>query len=489
MDAKIKMPTPRVVNYWLNQSIIAITGGLLIWKGPTIFSDQASPATFRLILIVLTAVMLLVMFLITHRSRGNTLLTAVLRSIILAAISLGLTYLTGSVVINKNPSTTDPEISSLIDKANILLKNGDFKGAQTLGLNCVEIAQEKQGIEACNRIVADADYNLAKELADSKQCVLARETLSNGLIAAGIVGDSNLVDKINERSVNIENICYEPPTPTPLPDHFVAEILRTKKTSDESYVDVRVLNNSVYIKDFEKENFKLLDSNNSEFDFTFEAKQTDDPVCVVVVVDNSGSIKTGIEDVKSSLQTMNDLRKPEDEYGLVVFGDLNKTEIVQLPDRGPVDISKIDGLNNKTALWQGIELGFEALESCESTNKYLVLISDGDNNVNYEMRDQDTIDLFKQESIEEDINFCPIGVSSPNLDPNLLKPLAEGCTYEIVEDFDGISSKLTSIIGYTRDFYRLRFTMKSLGTSNSFVLQLFKGGMQVGENTDVTFGK
>jgi Mg-chelatase subunit ChlD len=100
-------------------------------------------------------------------------------------------------------------------------------------------------------------------------------------------------------------------------------------------------------------------------------------VCLIAVVDNSGSIHPGLEQIRDALEKLNDARKPGDELGLVVFGTHQEVDIWQNPSPDPLDTVGVDASGRMTALWDGVVEGLEAADSCSADNRYLLLLTDG----------------------------------------------------------------------------------------------------------------
>ena len=486
MNNSFKMPSPRVIFYWVNMLLIALTCGLLVWKGPELFFKTDAPSIYKIILYVLAGLSSLVMVYVTHRSRGNTLLTGVVRAAIIAAVSLGLAFLGGTVLSSK--IIPPGSVADILKQADSLMDAGEYSGAASVCEKCITLAQEPLEVKACNELAANANYELAEQQAKRGDCIAANSYLDAGAAAAKQVGNKDLVAKFTERKEKYAVSCVVVPTPTPLPDHYTAEVLNQSIYNGRARIDFRILNNSDYVKEFGQDNFSLSTASTSKIDFSFSNRTSDDPVCVVAAFDNSGSIRPGLEGMKRAAQTLNSLRKPEDELGLVIFGDDATTSIVQQPGKMGIDVRLIDGSGGNTALWKGINLAFDAAEKCDSDNRYIIVITDGKNTEPFEeTHDAAAAALMREHAQRENIQICPIGIRTDDLDENSLYAVAEGCDFYIAENSDIVSEKLTEIFGYVRDFYRIEFSSMLLDSDQTVSLNILKNSAPVGV-ANVTFG-
>lgn len=485
--SRLKMPSPRVIYYWLNILFLVVTCGLIVWLGPRAFSKTTAPSIYKIILIILAGFSSLVMIYVTHRSRGNTLITAVLRSLIIAIVSFGLSFLGGTVLTQ---SIIPPgSVADVLKQADSLMTDGEYSGAAALGQKCISLADEPLEINACNKLIANSNFEIAEIQAKNGNCIAANKFLEVGLNSALLVNDNDLVAKFTERKEKYAVSCVIQPTATNLPDNYKVEVLRNQNNNNRAWIDFRILNNNEYIKTFDQSNFQLTDTSGKTVDFSFENKTSDDPVCVIAVLDNSGSIKPGLEGMKRAAQTLNSLRKDNDELGFVLFGNTESTTILQNPSKGSIDITKIDGSGGNTALWTGLYLAFQAADKCDSDNRYIIVVTDGRNTEIFEeTNDYAAAELFRGRAKSENIKICPIGIKTEDLDEKSLYSIAEGCNYYLADNSDIVSDKFTEIFGYVRDFYRIEFSPMFIKGTNSIELHILKDMVPIGEK-DVEFGQ
>lgn len=205
----------------------------------------------------------------------------------------------------------------------------------------------------------------------------------------------------------------------------------------------------------------------------------DIPVSVVIVFDNSGSMKSKFTISQAALQEFVKAGNAKDEYSLVIFND----HATQLTDWvSPEQITQTlvgSGLaipDGKTALLDALYLAVAQAKTGNYNRRVIILITDGgDNHSRYNEHD------IKQAFKETDIQFYGIGIfpcnvlvnsncEFPTLEeargPMLLAELADmtgGRSYMIAPDAQGIVSgkRLSNLAGFIsesiRDQYYLTY--------------------------------
>ena len=129
-------------------------------------------------------------------------------------------------------------------------------------------------------------------------------------------------------------------------------------------------------------------------------------------MDNSGSVFDGLAEIRSAIETLNGQRKSEDLLGLIVFSSPAEIRTQGL-SVDPLESSRIDARGDLTAIWHAVDQGLNLLDGCEFETKYLILLTDGENNVPYNMKDSNANarDL-REKAMNMQVNICPIGVES-----------------------------------------------------------------------------
>jgi hypothetical protein len=218
------------------------------------------------------------------------------------------------------------------------------------------------------------------------------------------------------------------------------------------------------VEDIPKEEFALFVDGEST-SFTFQEHPPGDPVCLIAVVDNSESIEPGLEQIRRALRKLNNLRKPADELGFVLFDAHNRITVYQMPIPSLLDPNKVDASGELTALWDGILEGLEVAGRCTSEDRYLIVLTDGDDNDSRRIPGEGLCkvsdSLFQAEEVarrarNQGVNICTIGVYSESLKPEPLRSAAYGCAYYEAKDWEDIIALFERIIGDVRGFYRLQ---------------------------------
>ncbi|MDH7488994.1 MAG: vWA domain-containing protein [Anaerolineae bacterium] len=198
--------------------------------------------------------------------------------------------------------------------------------------------------------------------------------------------------------------------------------------------------------------------------FQVEERDADDPVCVIVVVDNSGSIIPGLERIRAAIRGLNERRKPGDQLGLVLFAEPNRVEVKQPPSDAPLNDRLVNGEGQLTALWDGILKGIELARTCSLSERYLIVMTDGADNASVVLKgdDRERAQRIAQMAQAENLGICTVGVQSESLREEPLQIAAYRCPYSSTARFSDLVSLFQNIFGFVRHFYRLEINAESL---------------------------
>src|SRR4051812_20207970 len=107
----------------------------------------------------------------------------------------------------------------------------------------------------------------------------------------------------------------------------------------------------------------------------------DVPLSVGIILDASGSMKTSLSVAKNAAVTFLRMGNSSDEYFLVEFNDSAK-----VTEDFTNDIKKLQNhlvflpAKGRTALFDGVYLGFEKVQEGTNPRKFLLVLTDGDEN-------------------------------------------------------------------------------------------------------------
>ncbi|MBE7433150.1 MAG: VWA domain-containing protein [Anaerolineales bacterium] len=490
----------------VNTATILLACVLLVWKGLDYFPNNADPALYKAILYTLTAASGILALWVTYKSGANNLLTAVFKMLAVGVIVMGGTWVAGAVLTVVKPVETG-QCPQLFELADSLQKEGNLAGAESLLNDCIMSPDTPpRYIEEGNIRLAQIYIAQTNEYLDQNVCQeeFFQERLSRALNIAQKYNQAFLEQLIEEKREEASLVCNRPlPISTPLPDTYAVDVLRAQQRGNAAVIDLQVIRNHTdKVSDLGEANFQLL-INNSPVPITnFSARNTDDPVCLIAVVDNSGSINSvnpnGVDRIRNALRTLNQLQKPNDEIGLVIFGEPDHVRTIRQPANGNLsesDINLVDASDELTALWAGVEQGLNAVRQCISQNRYMIVLTDGGNNVSYPYAGNDAARYLANQAKADNINICTVGIKSKDLEETPLVYLAQaGCDYFSAEALDkkggedNLASLLRSIIGYVREFYRIELPASQILGGQPLLLKVTING-QFASQAQITFGK
>jgi hypothetical protein len=341
-------------------------------------------------------------------------------------------------------------------------------------------AQEQR---AFNRTAAVAAFNLRLRK------IFTRGRIFGGLIAFGVLAGLFVVNaaffgnnatriSATQTAEAIAALPTGTPTPTltatpantPVP--MQVDILRSRRTESIAAIDFQVLDNGIPQSNLPSSAFTLASQTGADVPITgFEVHTADDPVCVIAVVDNSGSIAPHVAHIKNALSLLNDKRKSNDQLGLVLFAGAGEVKI-QPPSTAALDPEVVIG-SGGTALWDGILEGLEQAKSCDpALQRYLFVLTDGDDNQSIFMKEDglatnvDKAQAVALQAAKMNVGICAIGVNSGDLQEDPLKKVAYGCRngYQRAADYNEVAALFEQIFGSVRDFYRVQFSPEAFAS-------------------------
>lgn len=260
------------------------------------------------------------------------------------------------------------------------------------------------------------------------------------------------------------------PTVTPTPVDLRIEVLNARVSGQRALIEFKVYKSGENVVGLLKSDFGLRTTQN-DIPFSFQERDADDPVCVVVAVDNSGSILPGLEQIRSAVRSLSDMRKPGDELGLVLFAEPSRVEVKQEPSQSPLDEAVVTGVGELTALWDGVLLGLEQTQACTIETRYLIVLTDGADTGSIRLPGDDTdrAVALATRAEQENVDICTVGVESEALKEEPLRRVAYGCRYQRASRFDDLVAMFQELFGSVRHFYRVEFDVGEIPSDASAV--------------------
>jgi len=484
--------------FWLFSLLLAGAGA--VWAGKSwLFVAARCPRLQDAILYALAPVGAMIALLWASLTRGDSPVTKLASIAGLFGGILIVASVSGSLL------STVPEVQEVYcpahaceqaEFARSLRAEGKLEVAEEVARACLEgtpaTPNEAACQETCARELAMVLYQasdpsaLPQQWDESKRrcCEEAADQLEEAHAVAQQHGHTDLALSVKERQQRLSEACATPvptpiptpwvPTPTPTPSIEI-EVLRAQRTDEYALIDVRVLQGGQPLQELQAEDFALFTDGQPLY-FEFEARSADDLVCLIAVVDNSGSVYPGLEQIRDALGKLNDARKPGDELGLVVFGAHNEVSIWQDPSSEPLDPAGVDASGQMTALWDGVLEGLTAARSCSADNRYLVVLTDGHDNDSQRLGGDSETQAreIAGRAAERGVSICTVGVQSEVLEPEPLRLAVYGCGYHPAENFDEVASLFTDLFGYVRDFYRLQLVPAAVPPQGKVTLRVLE---------------
>jgi hypothetical protein len=455
---------------------IVIASIISYFVGKTIIENFRCPEFQKAFLVFINVLIAVIGLIWAMLRKSVATIWKILSVLLIFCAGVGIPFLFGEVIAQTEYVKTQfcPEVDlDYCDLVYELLEEGHLDAAEDTAYKCIEnsvsIDQELECEEALGDVLVAQLDQILEVVEDNQYDPIACDIANNKLIKLNELinpgrGAEDLQSTYQQLSRRKELACQEPtpipptaaPTPTPtLVANFEIDLIRIIKGETDFMIDFRIYRDNQQVRDLTSQDF-LINAEEKEIDISgFEEKASDDPICLVAVVDNSGSVSDGLADIRSAIETLNGQRKSEDLLGLIVFSSPAEIRIQEL-SVDPLDSSRIDARGDLTAIWHAVDQGLSLLDGCEFETKYLILLTDGDNNVPYNMKDSNANarDL-REKAMNMAVNICPIGVESDALNSDPLALLATNCSYTTAENFDSVAGLFMDIFGYVRDFYRI----------------------------------
>lgn len=463
---------------WLILILIAAVTAILIGR-QWLFAQAACPRLQFALLYAAAVLMWIAMTLYAIVTRNNAPIVQIATLGVVIVASLLVPSVAGSF-LGGLPQVREvfcPSCDEILATVQELRDAGQIDGAEHLARQC--LGENPAADSELARVL----YEKAGRWIHEGRCTGVDTALAEAHTLASGRNDSDLVLAIEERQQNFRIVCATPtpilpptvtPPPTNTPLNIQIEILRAQRTGDMATVDFRVLQAGDQLVGLPQSQFALSSAGETVPILAFEERGADDPVCMVVVVDNSGSIYPGRNQIRAAITSLNDKRKPDDELGLVVFTTHADVRVVQMPARKSLDPSVVTGVGERTALWDGVLAGLDTAQNCESLTRYLLVLTDGADNDSV-ILEGDNLSQARQiadRAKAANVGIFAVGVESEALEEGPLQLVAWGGDYRSAEDFDALVSLFQDIFGFVRNFYRIQFSADALSAERAITLRV-----------------
>jgi hypothetical protein len=466
--------------------------------GSNITQNYYCPA-FQKIFIISTSVLVsFIGFFWAVFTKKNSLFAIVLSILLIFIVSVLVPSLSGQILAQQEwvRLTYCPEIVvAYCEHAEEMLLATELSAAEKDAWKCIDKApdeiQKRHGEEILSRIlIAQVDLTVlpVENTGDRSTCnemALKLNELKE-LTQPGQGGEASRM--AYEQLLRRKDLACAEPTATPSPtltptlmiEHSLA-FIRVDKLAQDFIVDFRVLREESIADDYERQDFRVV-SDEKEIELSsFSKRSSDDPICLMAVVDNSGSIYDGLPQIRDAIEMLNDQRKESDLLGLIAFGEDLDEENIQNLSKDPLDPSIIDGRGRLSAVYRAVDTALDKMAECPHEGKYVILLSDGDNNVTYKGSDggQNNWDVtsaqvsLTKKAKNAGIGLCPVSVESDHTIPIFLNGIATGCDYYPATEYEGIANQFAQIFGYVRNFYRISFPRAGNEASNIWLQLIF----------------
>jgi Ca-activated chloride channel family protein len=188
------------------------------------------------------------------------------------------------------------------------------------------------------------------------------------------------------------------PTPTPAPPVLKEEDVIEKVDTELVNLNVRVIDrNNRPVNNIQQSEFKIFEDNAPQEIGFFSKSEV--PTNYSIVIDNSGSLRTQIDQVIEASKILVGTNRPGDETSIVRFISSEKIEILQdfTADKSDLEYA-LDSLyieGGQTAIIDAVYLAAEKISSYEKSQsptdrkrRALILVSDGEDVTSYYSQQQ-----------------------------------------------------------------------------------------------------
>jgi hypothetical protein len=290
------------------------------------------------------------------------------------------------------------------------------------------------------------------------------------------VNDADLLQQVRERRERVREIAKK------CQPEVLVNIVEVKSVQDQVVVDLQLYSGDDNDQMLTDMSGVLQVWNGSEqLPAQVTERDKDDKVCVILVADSSGSIKDAeLEDVRKSVDALNEIRKRGDYFGLVTFG--GKDEIANDGLRNDaINRTLINNDGGYTAIWDATLVGIEEMQSnCPPAidKRYVLLMTDGQDNQSEFMTgesEESRARALHTQAKDAEIDLCVIGVSediTASGTDKALSELATDCGYRYVDAFSELADEFQSLFGNEQEYYRITLAKRDVGSSKNLSLRL-----------------
>jgi len=293
---------------------------------------------------------------------------------------------------------------------------------------------------------------------------------------ASRVNDADLLQQVRERRERVREIAKK------CQPEVLVNIVEVKSVQDQVIVDLQLYsgdNNDQMLTGMS--GVLQVWNGSKQLPVQVTERDKDDKVCVILVADSSGSIKDAeLDDVRKSVDALNEIRKRGDYFGLITFG--GKDEIANDGLRNDaINRSLINNDGGYTAIWDATRVGIEEMQSnCPPAidKRYVLLMTDGQDNQSEFMADESEENrarALNTQAQDAAIDLCVIGVSediTASGTDKALSELATDCGYRYVDAFSGLANEFQSLFGNEQEYYRITVAKRDVGSSKNLSLRL-----------------
>jgi len=462
--------------FWL--LLILLSGAAAVWLGKTwLFVEPDCPRMQDFLLYVFTGIGTLIGLFYVLLTRNDALLS---KLISVGGVLAGILVVTSiaATIFNGMPQVKSVycpgRCEDAISLARDMRQKGSLEAAEEAARTCLSDISKNPLLQECEDDCARelilvlrerggvAIKDIPASSGEDKEtlCESTKAELEEAHTLAIQYEEDLLAGSIEDRLNLLTATCAIEPTLTPVPiptPTIQLEILRAEKNIEAAWarIDVRVWENGQFLPGLQPGDFSVT-AEGTSIPFELEEHKADDPICLITVVDNSGSIYSGIDYVREAIRKVNDFRKPDDQLGMVLFSSQDQILVKQSPSSAPLNPSVVDGTGRLTALWDAILEGLNTAQSCTSDSRYLLVLTDGRDNDSRRLEGDDITKsrAIAQQAAGQGVDICTLGVTD-QIDEESLRQVSTGCGFYYAAKFEDIANKLQELFGYVRDFYRI----------------------------------
>lgn len=302
-------------------------------------------------------------------------------------------------------------------------------------------------------------------------------------------GDQQMVQLIKTHRETLDEAAAK----CALPDDKSITVLDKRMNSPHYEVDVKVFDGEgTFVPNAESMIEVWRSSENIEA--KVEAINGGEPLCLAVVADNSQSIvdpdvnpdgKKNLEYISQALITLNELRKSDDYYSLITFGGPNEIVQVRNLDKSGVPTDKIDAKGGNTAIWDAVKVGIDQLSECRYPKRTLLLLTDGEDNSSVFMKTSpktppaEIVKALNKLARDKGIFFNILAVGPAVKNPDLKSFDTTSGAFIALNDFVGLSAKISEMVGAQQNFYRIHIPLELLDDVKLLKLRITGGTSEV----------